>query len=71
VHHWLAADAGAVGEAPVEGLVCGIGSAGRFSQPANPLKAASNNTGIATLRMFMVSTPGSERRKKGAAHRTA
>ena len=54
-HHWLAAEAGAVGAVPVEGVVvCGIGSAGRFSQPAKPVKAASNNTGIATLRIVMV-----------------
>jgi hypothetical protein len=39
----------------VDGLVVGgIGSAGRFWQPAKPVNAASNNTGIATLRIVMI-----------------
>jgi hypothetical protein len=54
--YWLAADAGGIGVVLVEGVpVCGIGSAGRFSQPASPANAVtSTNTGIATLRIVMI-----------------
>jgi hypothetical protein len=58
--YWLAAEAGGIGAGVVllEGVVGA--SAGRLSQPARPVNAANNNTGIVNLDIVMISSPVNE-----------